>query len=64
MITCCRNCSERHIGCHSACQRYIKEAEANARMREAIRTENELSYSVHAIKAHLPRIRRLYAARG
>ena len=25
MIECCRDCNERHIGCHSTCNRYIKE---------------------------------------
>lgn len=26
-ITCCFGCSERVLGCHSTCQKYIKEKE-------------------------------------
>jgi len=24
-ITCCKDCEERYIGCHSKCEKYIKE---------------------------------------
>lgn len=24
-ITCCKDCSKRHPGCHSKCSKYIKE---------------------------------------
>lgn len=26
-ITCCRNCKNRSIGCHSTCEVYIQQAE-------------------------------------
>jgi len=26
-ISCCKDCKERHLGCHSKCERYIKQKE-------------------------------------
>ena len=26
-ISCCKDCEERYIGCHSKCERYIQEIE-------------------------------------
>lgn len=28
-VTCCHNCPDRVLGCHSTCDRYIKAVEAN-----------------------------------
>lgn len=27
MIWCCKDCTERHVGCHGKCERYIKQNE-------------------------------------
>jgi len=28
-ITCCKDCSERHLACHGTCPKYLKEKEVN-----------------------------------
>lgn len=33
MITCCLNCQDRQVGCHSSCARYICEKELHERER-------------------------------
>ena len=34
MITVCFKCTDRHIGCHATCERYIEESELNRKKRE------------------------------
>lgn len=38
-VTCCHNCQEREIGCHSTCKKYIEENEQYLREREKIKAE-------------------------
>lgn len=33
-ITCCKDCTDRHIGCRGSCQRYLDEAKAASEERE------------------------------
>lgn len=33
-IKCCKDCQDRHIGCHGSCQRYLDEAKAANEERE------------------------------
>lgn len=42
----CKGCAERHVGCHSTCERYkaFRKALEEKRMRE--RMENEATYSL------------------
>lgn len=40
-IKCCKNCTERHIGCHGSCQRYLEEAKAASEERERLRKEKK-----------------------
>lgn len=63
MITCCRFCTERRLGCHSACPRYIAESDENARRLEAHHAAVEVAYGIQEEKARLPRHRKLYAAK-
>ena len=30
----CKDCTERHVGCHSTCEKYISEKAENDRLRE------------------------------
>jgi hypothetical protein len=46
MTRCCHNCDERFVGCHTACRRYLAEAEENAIRREAINRENDIAGSI------------------
>lgn len=38
-VTCCHDCQEREIGCHSTCKKYIEENEQYLKEREKIKTE-------------------------
>ena len=50
-IKCCKDCAERHIGCHGSCQRYLDEAkDANAereRLRKQKKSQNEADAVLH-----------------
>lgn len=37
--TSCRDCHERHVGCHGTCQRYIAYHDEHERQLERIRKE-------------------------
>lgn len=48
MNWCCHNCTERHIGCHGKCEKYIKQNEEHQKRRakekmdtEVVRYKNE-----------------------
>lgn len=38
-VTCCHDCQEREIGCHSTCKKYIEETEMHLMEREKIKAE-------------------------
>ena len=42
---CCKGCTERHVGCHSTCEKYITEKAENERLREK---EHELKKQYQA----------------
>lgn len=50
-ITCCKGCTERHIGCHRSCPEYIAQAKAASEERERLRKqkkgENEADAVLH-----------------
>lgn len=35
-INCCRDCKERYVGCHSKCERYIKQIKEWKEVKEQI----------------------------
>lgn len=35
-ISCCKDCEERYIGCHSKCERYIQEIENWKKVKKQI----------------------------
>ena len=41
MVTCCKDCSERRVGCHAACDRYTQEAARNVAQRQARWAQNQ-----------------------
>ena len=49
MIKSCKNCSERHFKCHSACEKYLSEKaeleKLSALIREVEAEENFFYYS-------------------
>ena len=38
-VTCCHDCQEREVGCHSTCKKYIEENEAYVNEREEIKAK-------------------------
>lgn len=46
MITCCKDCQDRAINCHSTCEKYLREVEQNRIKREQKRKFNEGHVSV------------------
>ena len=46
MITCCKDCQDRAINCHSTCEKYKLEVEQNRIKREQKRKFNEGHVSV------------------
>ena len=42
MNWCCHNCTERYIGCHGKCEKYIKQNEEHQRMRAKEKLDNEV----------------------
>ena len=50
MVTCCKDCQDRAINCHSTCEKYLREVEQNLRDREQKRKFNEGHVSVVAYK--------------
>lgn len=43
----CKGCTERHVGCHSTCEKYIAEKAENDRLRE-LSAQNRTSISLHS----------------
>lgn len=41
MITVCFKCTDRHIGCHATCERYITQAEQHQNELADIRRQKE-----------------------
>lgn len=33
-MACCKDCTERVLGCHSTCERYINECEERERLKQ------------------------------
>ena len=41
MITVCFKCTDRHIGCHATCERYITQAEQHQQESAEMRRQRE-----------------------
>ena len=47
----CHKCEERHIGCHSECEKHIQWVKERKEIQESIRKENEtINYLVESGK--------------
>lgn len=54
-ICCCKECTDRYIGCHSTCKKYIEWSKENERIRDKIRIEKQQS-NVRSTKQSARRI--------
>lgn len=48
-VTCCHDCQEREVGCHSTCKKYIEENEQYLRERERIKTEKNKEAAIREV---------------
>lgn len=48
-ITCCKDCTERHIGCHGSCPEYIAQAKAASEEREKRRKAKKSENGADAV---------------
>lgn len=58
-ITCCMDCSERVLGCHSTCQKYIQEKEEYKKV-----THQKFLYEVNIRAGMKESIRRMTTRRS
>lgn len=40
-IKCCKDCTERHIGCHSDCDRYNKEKSDSDKYKAIVQSQKD-----------------------
>lgn len=40
-IKTCKNCTKRHIGCHSDCEEYLREKQANDDFNRLVREKKD-----------------------
>ena len=63
--TCCKNCVERHAGCHARCEKYLTWKREHDALKVRIRLERERDvYTAVAKKESLNRMARHYKALG
>lgn len=53
----CKDCADRHIGCHGECEKYIKYKQEHAEMQTFIRRLDEERQAVYDYKE--AKVRRL-----
>lgn len=51
MIEVCKDCKKRKIGCHAACEDYIKALEDHHRQQAIIRKAKQLDYDLRIIES-------------
>ena len=49
-ITACRDCKERHVGCHGTCEKYIREREEQLKIKEEIDARRQLHMTMTEIE--------------
>lgn len=42
MIWCCKDCADRHVGCHGKCEKYIQQNEEHQKMLAEIKKANDI----------------------
>ena len=51
IIKCCLNCSDRYVGCHSECEKYISEKKAHLANKEKIKKMKQFENDINSILA-------------
>lgn len=50
----CKDCTKRHLNCHSTCKEYKEARELCEKKREWLREKNEATISSKAYDKHIP----------
>lgn len=50
MIRCCKDCEQKHGGCHAACETYKQERKAYDEQMEAVRKQRLITQGLYAQK--------------
>lgn len=50
IIRCCKDCKERHIGCHGSCKDYIEQSKELIESRNKYRLENDSGKTIKKAK--------------
>ena len=54
MIWCCKDCTERYVGCHGKCEKYIKQREEHDNQRrEAQKADAVRRYKNDGLRKYL-----------
>lgn len=56
-IKCCKDCTERYIGCHGTCKKYLDEVKAENEKKERLRKQkkgqNEADAVLHMVRRNI-----------
>ena len=44
----CKDCTERHVGCHSTCPKYLQEKAEHDKLREKIQKQNNNDFHLNS----------------
>lgn len=53
LITCCRDCQERYIGCHGSCEEYQKQRALATQKRQWLREMAEATIGKNEFDKHV-----------
>ena len=57
-MKCCRECSDRYVGCHSQCQKYVVNKVIKMYQNQKRLEEYEVGYSARLRNAHAKKLRK------
>lgn len=55
-VTCCKDCADRHLGCHSSCETYQSQVAEGKKKREWLKKMNEDAPGRFAYDKHIPNL--------
>lgn len=53
MVTCCKDCEERHPACHDHCEKYIRQKAEIAEIKRKQIEANDIESAIAATKSRL-----------
>lgn len=50
IITCCKDCKERHVGCHAECEKYSSQKNAIQKVKDDRARLQETEYTIDRVR--------------